>query len=96
MEKEKEKETKNTVLIHVTIPDRIEFDKEQAWHKVKSKINSILQNHIDNAQLSDNVYLLHLPKDLAILSNIVSFLELPKFSYEVLYFDGEPQWIFES
>ncbi|NLD36300.1 MAG: hypothetical protein GX654_05455 [Desulfatiglans sp.] len=93
---ENEKDIKNTVLPHIIPPERGDLAMHNAWIAASPQLSNILSGYEDNTKLSDNVFLLHLPEALPTLSAAVNLLQSQQFSYQVLYFAGEPQWTFES
>jgi hypothetical protein len=87
---------KSTVLLHIRAPERGDFAIHNAWIEVSPQLSNILSDYEDNTELSPNVFLLHLPEALPTFSAALNLLQSRQISYQVLYFDGEPQWTFES
>jgi len=83
----------HSVLFILDKPNTDEVDNMQAWSKFQTTVLEIIKNHPETRRLDENSLLLDLQSELPSFSSLVNISQAWKLSYQVLFFEEEPQWI---
>lgn len=88
-----------SVLLVIEKPDLSIVEKQQAWLRLQAAISDNLNNNEDHSsnypkKLGENVLIIPLNAYLNIFVTITSVAQNNQLSYQVLFLDQEPQWIY--
>jgi len=92
----------HSVLLVIEKPDLSIIEKKQAWLALQATISGNLDNIASNQdathdapkRLSENVLLFSLKTTLKSFVAITSVAQNNQLSYQVLFLDQEPEWIY--
>lgn len=89
----------HSVLLVIEKPENAEHEGQQVWSALQAAIANGL-NNVENAQddhtakrLGENIVLLPLAEHLSFFVTLTSLAQVSGFSYQVLFFEKEPQWV---
>ena len=88
-------------LLVIEKPDCSIIEKEQAWNKLQRAISGNLSNIGDPhdnypKRLGENVLLIPLNEYMNIFVEITSVAQNNQLSYQVLFLEREPEWIYSK
>ena len=86
----------HSALIVIEKPDLSDPEKQKAWSDSKKALSGILTKYETVEKLSENVLLIPLQSALSALGALIHVAQSKQFSYQVLFLDQEPQWIFSK
>ena len=79
-----------SILLIIENPAHPSPEEEQAWGRIVSKISEQLNLYENMTKISENSLLIAVDNELPAFVNVVSSLQVEKFSYQVLFL-GEDQ-----
>ena len=88
----------HSVLLIIEKPTDVVILAGQAWLDIQATIDNHINNDTDihgnlTKKVGDNVLLLVLPQSFPFSVSLLSKIQDAGFSYQVLFFEEEPQWI---
>lgn len=89
----------HSILLVVNKPNIEEAEANQAWLAFQASIEDSLNNGIDNQdadvpkKLSENILIIPATQRFSIFVKLSALAQSSGFSYQVLFFEEEPQWI---
>lgn len=94
----------HSALLVIEKPDLSIIENQQAWSALQATISDILNNNaipqdvIQGApkRLGENVLIIPLNAYLNIFVTITSVAQNNQLSYQVLFLDQEPQWVYSK
>lgn len=91
----------HSALLVIEKPDLSIVEKQQAWLGLQASISDNLDSNEDRRdnypkRLGENVLIIPLNAYLNIFVTITSVAQYNQLSYQVLFLDQEPQWVYSK